>query len=98
MLLQLRYTWTQETCVALNPHGSTLNIVSTLVTDVGLLFIMLIGLVRLRSHRSSAFGLGHLLWKQVWFSMFASLSIHTYFPFVRALFGSSLPALRRSRQ
>lgn len=35
------------------------------ITDISLLFIMLVGLHRLRRHGSSAFGLTHLLWKQV---------------------------------
>ena len=38
---------------------------STLVTDVLLLVILLIGLLRLRSELSDGFGMGHLLWKQV---------------------------------
>jgi len=66
----LRYSWepTQETCTALNPQSTKLNTVAPLITDVSLLIIMLVGLVRLRSHRGSAFGLGRLLWKQgvVW--------------------------------
>ena len=74
--------------MAVNPESSKLNTVSTLVTDVSLLIIMLVGLVRLHGHRSSTFGLGRLLWKQVWFSTVAPLSVHTYFLFVRVLFGS----------
>lgn len=35
------------------------------ITDIALLFIMLVGLHRLRRHGSGAFGLTHLLWKQV---------------------------------
>jgi len=69
-IVRLRYEWlpAQGSCVALNPQSSKLNTVSTLVTDVSLLIIMLVGLVRLRGHRSSTFGLGRFLWKQgiVW--------------------------------
>ena len=35
------------------------------VTDIALLFIMLVGLHRLCRHGSGTFGLTHLLWKQV---------------------------------
>jgi len=51
--------------MALNPQLSKLHIISTLATDISLLVIMLIGLLRLRGHRGSRFGLAQLLWKQV---------------------------------
>ncbi len=35
------------------------------VTDIILLLIMLVGLLRLRHHGGSTFGLTHFLWKQV---------------------------------
>ena len=41
------------------------NFIVILATDSFLLFIMFIGLLRLRLHERSAFGLGRLLWKQV---------------------------------
>jgi hypothetical protein len=36
------------------------------ITDIVLLLIMLVGLLRLRCHGRGTFGLGHLLWQQVW--------------------------------
>jgi hypothetical protein len=36
------------------------------ITDIVLLLIMLVGLVRLRCNGRGAFGLGQLLWQQVW--------------------------------
>jgi hypothetical protein len=40
--------------------------ISMMVTDIILLLIMLIGLLRLRRDGGGTFGLGQLLWKQVW--------------------------------
>ena len=37
----------------------------TLITDIILLLIMLIGLLRLGFHESGVQGLGHLMWTQV---------------------------------
>jgi hypothetical protein len=42
-----------------------LNFVITLVTDIILLVVMFIGLLRLRVYEHGAFGLGRLLWRQV---------------------------------
>jgi hypothetical protein len=42
-----------------------LNVFVTFGTDIILLTIMFIGLLRLRFHERSAFGLGRLLWRQV---------------------------------
>jgi len=65
--------------MALNPQSTKLVTMAPLMTDVSLLTIMLVGLVRLRSHRASAFGLGRLLWKQVWFStIIISLNSHAF--------------------
>jgi len=36
-----------------------------LVTDIALLLIMLVGLLRLRLHGGGTFGLAQLLWRQV---------------------------------
>jgi len=56
--------------VPANP-GCTLNILSTrlalittLITDIILLLIMLVGLLRLGFHESGVFGLGHFMWRQ----------------------------------
>ena len=53
-----------------NLHISELNILVNLASDIILLFIMFFGLLRLRFHERSAFGLGRLLWKQVGHSCF----------------------------
>jgi hypothetical protein len=62
--LQVRVAWLPELnlCGVLNPDIFTLSVTSMFVTDVILLLIMLVGLLRLRLH---IFGLGQLLWKQV---------------------------------
>ena len=41
------------------------NVVASLITDVALLLVMLIGLFRLRLGASGAFALGRMLWNQV---------------------------------
>ena len=43
-----------------------LSTIVALVTDIILLFIMLIGLSRVRSHGGGTMSLGRLLWNQVW--------------------------------
>jgi hypothetical protein len=48
-----------------NPHVTNLNILAIFTIDIILLFIMFFGLFRLRFHKSSAFGMGRLLWRQV---------------------------------
>jgi hypothetical protein len=54
-----------STCHPLNFQSTKLATIAVLVTDVVLLLIMLIGLLRMRLGRDSAFDLGRLLWKQV---------------------------------
>ena len=52
--------------MVINDHSSTkLNSIITLITDIILLLIMLIGLLRQGFHESSVQGLGHLMWTQV---------------------------------
>jgi hypothetical protein len=48
-----------------NPGSIKPNIMGSLIADVVLLLIMLIGLLRLRFGSSDAFGLELVLWKQV---------------------------------
>ena len=55
----------ERTCVVLNIHSTKLNLIVVLITDIILLFIMLIGLLRLGFHESGVQGLGHLMWTQV---------------------------------
>lgn len=64
-------------------------LIAIAATDILLLLIALIGLLRLCRNGGGKFGLTHFLWKQVcrgsqWFSPFDSL---IYFPSVRVSFG-----------
>lgn len=55
----------EERCVLHDTESNKPNIIVTLITDIILLLIMLIGLLRLRRYGVGTFGLGQLLWKQV---------------------------------
>lgn len=55
----------QERCVVHDTESNKPNIIVTLITDITLLLIMLVGLLRLRHYGAGTFGLGQLLWKQV---------------------------------
>lgn len=70
--LQLRSEWNSilPGCVIPNSHSSTINIIASLVIDVTLLLTVLAGLLRLRIQKGGAFGIGRLLWKQVWLQSF----------------------------
>jgi hypothetical protein len=48
-----------------NPHIANLNALVSFATDIILLLIMFFGLFRLHFHKSSAIGMGRLLWRQV---------------------------------
>ena len=65
--LQIRSSWTPVagTCVISNVHSMKLNIIITLITDIALLLIMLIGLLRLGFNEPGVHGLGRLMWRQV---------------------------------
>ena len=65
--LQIRDPWIPEagTCVLSNAHSTKLNMITTLITDIALLLIMLIGLLRLGFNEPGVYGLGRLMWKQV---------------------------------
>ncbi|KAH9985895.1 hypothetical protein BJV74DRAFT_886143 [Russula compacta] len=67
----VRAAWVpgQQSCIAYNIGTSELNIIATLITDVALLFIALVGLFRMRLQEGGAFGIGRLLWTQgvIWF-------------------------------
>ncbi|KAH9956517.1 hypothetical protein BC827DRAFT_1385966 [Russula dissimulans] len=58
------YLETMNICMVTNVQSLKLNIIVTLVSDILLLLIMLIGLLRLRYHEHGAFSMGRLLWKQ----------------------------------
>jgi len=58
------YLETLNICMETNLQSLKLNILATLVSDILLLLIMLIGLLRMRYHERGAFSMGRLLWKQ----------------------------------
>ncbi len=65
--LQIHASWIPEasTCVITDIHSTKLNMITTLITDIALLLIMLIGLLRLGFNEPGVYGLGRLMWKQV---------------------------------
>ena len=77
--LQVRASWVsgQQSCIVYNIETRRLNIITTVITDVTLLFIALVGLFRLRSQDGCTFGIGRLLWTQVGSPRFSG-----YFPAV----------------
>ncbi|KAF8498240.1 hypothetical protein F5888DRAFT_233691 [Russula emetica] len=64
--VRVRESWSDElnTCVLLNPESIKPNIMGSLIADVVLLLIMLIGLLRLPFGAGDALGLERVLWKQ----------------------------------
>ncbi|KAI0277121.1 hypothetical protein BGY98DRAFT_981948 [Russula aff. rugulosa BPL654] len=54
-----------QECIVVNTEKNKPSIVVTLITDVVLLLIVLIGLLRLFHDGGGSFALGRLLWKQV---------------------------------
>jgi len=63
---QIRVEWVPNylSCGPPNTHSNILAITAMLVSDMALLLIMLIGLLRLRYRGGGMFELGQLLWKQ----------------------------------
>jgi len=51
--------------MARDVEASKIDVTVTLAADIVLLFVMLIGLFRLRQNGGGGFELGSLLWKQV---------------------------------
>ncbi|KAI0278280.1 hypothetical protein BGY98DRAFT_549610 [Russula aff. rugulosa BPL654] len=64
-IVRIRSAWVSvlQDCVVLNTEKSKPSIIITLITDIVLLLIVLIGLLRLHDSGGS-FALGRLLWKQ----------------------------------
>jgi len=58
--------------------SNTASLISMAVTDIILLLIMLVGLLRLRFQSGGTFGLARLLLKQVWwlFSVVVIMSVY----------------------
>jgi hypothetical protein len=59
--------WSHEanTCIVPNFRNAEPTVIGSLVTDLVLLLIMLLGLLRTRRKAGGAFRMGHFLWKQV---------------------------------
>jgi hypothetical protein len=69
----------QNTCILLNPESIKPNIMGSLITDVILLFIMLIGLLRLRFGGGDRVGLERVLWNQVRWLLFLQPNLAVVF-------------------
>jgi len=54
-----------QDCIVLNTEKNKPSIIATLITDIVLLLIVLIGLLPLLHDSGGSFALGRLLWKQV---------------------------------
>jgi len=90
---RIRTSWIPEsgTCGMTNIHTMKLNLIVTLITDIALLLIMLIGLLRRGFNEPDVFRLGRLMWRQglIWFFLatiaevppvvFISLNLNTPF-------------------
>ncbi|KAI0279383.1 hypothetical protein BGY98DRAFT_1096206 [Russula aff. rugulosa BPL654] len=70
---QLRVVWNPalHSCDAVKTKSSILSFIPTIVSDLVLLLIMLVGLLILRCHGGGAIGLSRVLWKQgvIWFAL-----------------------------
>ncbi|KAF8487383.1 hypothetical protein DFH94DRAFT_24808 [Russula ochroleuca] len=75
--IRLRSTWSPEalTCVVHNFDSTKPAVIGLLVSDIGLLLIMLIGLLRLHCEAVGSFALGRTLWRQglIWL-LFATVA------------------------
>lgn len=65
-IVRTRSAWDPvlEDCIVLNTEKTKPSIIVTLITDIFLLLIVLIGLLRLLHDSGGSFALGRLLWKQ----------------------------------
>ncbi|KAN0103995.1 hypothetical protein V8E52_011425 [Russula decolorans] len=55
-----------HSCDLVNTKYSVLSFIPTIISNLVLLLIMLVGLIILRRHDGGRFGLSRVLWKQVW--------------------------------
>jgi len=99
-IVRLRSTWspTSRTCVVSNSTDTKINIIVTLATDIVLLLIMLVGLLRWRFREGGASSLTRFLWTQglIWLllatighvpaAVFVSLDLNAPF---NLMFGAS---------
>ncbi|KAI0284060.1 hypothetical protein BC826DRAFT_170495 [Russula brevipes] len=78
-IARLESTWTtaQDGCVVLNSETGVPTLISIVVTDVALLLIMLVGLLRSCRNGDGMFGLTRFLWKQgvIWLLIAAAAEI-----------------------
>jgi len=68
--LQLRFAWSTNLnrCVVQSVQSFQLALMVALITNIILLLIVVVGLLRLRSPGGGSFGLQRMLWNQVrWF-------------------------------
>lgn len=56
---------TQRACVTPNIKRTGLNLIATSITDIVLLLVMLVGLLRLRRQGGGMGGIAQVLWRQV---------------------------------
>ena len=63
------------TCGITNIHITKLNMIVTLIMDIALLLIMLIGLLRLGFNEPGIYGLGRLMWRQMGCPRFSQVVI-----------------------
>jgi len=97
------YVETVNSCLVLNFQTAKLNVLSSLVTDILLLLIMLIGLLRMRYHEHGAFSMGRLMWRQSLIWLFVAIVtgfppavlifLNTNDPYLYMFFGTSLVTL-----
>jgi|SRR5712671_4254634 len=93
---QLRFTWFTEPprCLVRSVKSFQLAVIGALITNIVLLLIVIVGLLRLRLRCTGgvSFGLQRFLWNQVrWFLFFFAevLSSLCVVSFARVSFGSS---------
>ena len=85
--------------MVVNTPSNTASLISMAITDIILLLIMLVGLLRLRRHSGGTFGLARLLLKQVWCCLGCRDYVGLWVSFFRVLSGSpSLPSLKFRQQ
>jgi len=62
-------------CEMTNIHSTKLNMITTLITDIALLLIMLIGLFRRGFNEPGVFEMGRLMWRQVCCPRFSQVTM-----------------------
>ncbi|KAF8491210.1 hypothetical protein F5888DRAFT_1075666 [Russula emetica] len=65
-IVRMRFSWDPilQECIVLNTEKNKFSVISALISDIVLLLIVLIGLLRLLHDSGGTFALGRLLWKQ----------------------------------